>query len=616
MLWCSLPEISLCIGLIMIILYGLFSLSMSSPSFLPTKAFSSSSLSGFAKQTQGEKVGGSLNRSASLNMVNLFLGDVYFFSRLWPVMLLLGYAIDFNLTSIAGAAAQGLPLAAASVAAAEQGSAAALISLHAVHEGVESNFNLLSNVAFSSAIAYPGNNGIDILLIILTVVIMQSFKSFESVLLLLLAFVGQLFMLHSCDLVSFYICLEVQNFCFLVLCGLQPRVLKYNVPVASSSSILREAALKVNTNKASGSRPLAGVEASIKYLLLSAFSSGVLLFWFSVLYLRTGITTLSWGPLTSTPFSVAEYNSALTSHLGGVESSAASGGMPFESSVAGHGPALASHLALQEGVDSFIDVMPQMLILLALMFKLGGAPLHLWMIDIYSGVKRQLLMYIATAPKLSLFGFWVSTWHSVWTDFTVLMFVAFSMIIGCFGAYSQPTLRSLFAYSTVNEIGLMLMAIETAGFHSLFQHLTIYIVTMLLLWNNSDKRLFAVLAISLAGLPPLAGFFGKAWIFNSVAVGSLAGPYIGILIISLFCTGLSLVYYLRVFRLFAMNSLTSYKNVIFPAGVDSNAGVSHSMGIETRTYGSSALNLNIKLTSFCVIFLIFAPLFYIKPFVL
>lgn len=59
-----------------------------------------------------------------------------------------------------------------------------------------------------------------------------------------------------------------------------------------------------------------------------------------------------------------------------------------------------------EGVsDSFMDVVPQMLILLALMFKLGGAPLHLWMVDIYSGVKRQLLMYLSTAPKLSLFGF-------------------------------------------------------------------------------------------------------------------------------------------------------------------------------------------------------------------
>jgi hypothetical protein len=53
-----------------------------------------------------------------------------------------------------------------------------------------------------------------------------------------------------------------------------------------------------------GSRSLAGVEASIKYLLLSAFSSGVLLFWFSALYLQTGLTTLSWGPLTSTLLTV------------------------------------------------------------------------------------------------------------------------------------------------------------------------------------------------------------------------------------------------------------------------------------------------------------------------
>lgn len=495
-----MPELSLCIGLILIILYGLFSLSMSSRS---------SNLGPLDRKTQAD---GAL-------MVNLFLSDVYFFSRMWPAMLLLGYAIDFPL--------------------------------------METNQSLFD--AGASAIAYPYNNGVDILLIILTIIIMQSFKSFESILLLLLAFVGQLFMLHSCDLVSFYICLEAQNFCFLVLCGLQPRVLKYS--------------------STRGSRPLAGVEASIKYLLLSAFSSGVLLFWFSALYLRTGITTLSWGPLTSSFFEE------------------------------GDGP-----LGLNS--DSFMDVMPQMLILIALMFKLGGAPLHLWMVDIYSGVKRQLLMYLSTAPKLSLFGFWVSTWHSVWTDFTVLLFVALSMIIGCFGAYNQPTLRSLFAYSTINEIGLMLMALETAGFHSLFQHLSIYIVTMLLLWSNTDKRLFAVLAISLAGMPPFAGFFGKAWIFNSVASGAMAGPYLGILLISLFCTGLSLVYYLRVFRLFCMGTNSSFKNVIYPAGVDGNVGSVHNMGVETRTYGSGILDMNIKLTSFCVIFLLFAPLFYLKPFVL
>lgn len=519
-----MPELSLCIGLILIILYGLFSLSMSSRG----------SAGSSAMMALDNITGPSLDRSASLNMVNLFLSDVYFFSRMWPVMLLLGYAIDFPLFGANG----------------------------------------FSFEASATSLSYPGNNGIDVLLIFLTVVIMQSFKSFESVLLLLLAFVGQLFMLHSCDLVSFYICLEAQNFCFLVLCGLQPRVLKYSATQHSTSAFgVGPNAKRVGVSVVSGSRPLAGVEASIKYLLLSAFSSGVLLFWFSALYLRTGITTLSWGPLTSAPFDATQ-------------------------------------------TDSFMDVMPQMLILLALMFKLGGAPLHLWMVDIYSGVKRQLLMYLSTAPKLSLFGFWVSTWHSVWTDFTVLLFVALSMIIGCFGAYSQPTLRSLFAYSTINEIGLMLMAIETAGFHSLFQHLSIYIITMLLLWNNSDKRLFAILAVSLAGMPPLAGFFGKAWIFNSVATGAVAGPYLGVLLISLFCTGLSLVYYLRVFRLFSMGGMSGGKNIIYPAGVDNNAGLGYNMGVDTRTYSSGILDMNIKLTSFCVVFLFFAPLFYIKPFVL
>jgi NADH:ubiquinone oxidoreductase subunit 2 (subunit N) len=494
MLWCSLTELSLIIGLIMLIIYGLFCLSTQSSQLV-------------VNSTPLSNGGASYNRSGF--GVNLWLSDCYFFCSILPIMFILDYAID------------------------------------------------LFNAPFSNTTMINTSNSIiDILLVILTVVIMQSFRSFESKLLIIMAFIGQYFMLHSCDLVSFYICLEIQNFCFMVLCGLQPRSL-----------------FLVASNYKTGRRPLAGVEASIKYLLLSAFASGFLLFWFSALYLRTGITTLSWGPLTSTAFDTTQS-------------------------------------------DSFIDVMPQMLILIALMFKLGGAPLHLWMIDIYSGVKRQLLMYISTAPKLSLFGFWVSTWHSVWTDLTVLMFVAFSMIIGCFGAYSQPTLRSLFAYSTVNEIGLMLMAIETAGFHSLFQHLTIYIVTMLLLWNNSDKRLFAILAISLAGLPPLAGFFGKAWIFNSVATGAMAGPYIGILAISLFCTCLSLVYYLRVFRLFSMSGISSGKNIILPTGIESNAGVAHNMGIETRTYGYSALYLNVKLTSFCVIFLIFAPLFYIKPFVL
>ena len=248
-------------------------------------------------------------------------------------------------------------------------------------------------------------------------------------------------------------------------------------------------------------------------------------------------------------------------------------------------------------------------ILLAMMFKLGAAPLHLWMIDIYGGVKRQLLMYISTTPKLSLFGFWVSAWHQVWTDFSVALFVIFSMLLGSFGAYGQPALRALFAYSTVNEIGLMLMAVETAGFHSLFQHLTIYMISQLLLWNLSDKRLFSLLAVSLAGLPPLAGFFGKAFIFMHAA----SQQAYFLLLVSLFTTCLSLVYYLRVLRLFWSKPTAQTLRFVSEGHVRAIGISSNSCSLDQNFV---LVTNRIAFTSACVIFLCFSTFFFIKPFVL
>lgn len=446
MFWYSLIELDSLLSLILIIVYGLF----------------------------------------SLRSVNIHLADVYFFCRLYPILFVLGYYIDSCATTF--------------------------------------------------------TVSIDILLAVLVFVIMHSFKSFESVLLLLFAFIGSYFMLHSVDLLTFYIALEAQNFSFLVLCGLQS-----------------------NKNSSSFS-----VEAALKYFLLSAFSSGVLLFWFSTIYLQTGCSVLSF--------------------------------------------------------SNCLDASPlqTFMILSAMMFKLGAAPLHLWVVQIYSSVNRSLLMYISTAPKLSLFGFWVSSFHTVWTDFSVLLFAMFSIVLGSFGAYSQPALRAVFAYSTVNEIGLMLMALETAGFNSLFQHLGIYIVSQILLWNLDDKRLFSIAAVSLAGLPPLAGFFGKAWIFWSTInvtgkntqspdfadvnqLASYSNLYM-VLIVALFCTGVSLVYYLRVLRLFWNSSQGVSCRVI-------QFNRSRGVGISTVS-AYMPLDSRVMLISTCVILLIFLPVFLIKPFVL
>lgn len=411
--------------------------------------------------------------------LNLDLSHVYSFCRLIPILFVIG----MNIT--------------------ESSSCGSI------------NFSLNSMLA---------NINIDFLLAILLFIIMYSFNSFEAVLLLLFAFVAQYFMLHSMDLLTFYIALEAQNFCFLVLCGLQT--------ARDSSSF--------------------SVESAIKFMLLSAFSSGVILFWFSTIYLQTGLSILDNTSLQSFSF------------------------------------------------------------LVAIMFKIGAAPLHLWVVQIYSSVKRNLLMYIATAPKLSLFGWMFNSFHSIWTgsstpssgfaatSYSVILFAAFSLALGSLGAYSQPSLRALFAYSTINELGLMLMAMETAGFHSLFQHLSLYIISQILLWNMYDKRFFSIVAISLAGLPPLAGFFGKAWIFWNTG---LVGLYT-ILAGALFCTVISLVYYLRVLRLFwntGNNRVIqySYHTPVFPTHVDV-------MPTHNR----------VMLTSLCTVLLIFLPLFVIKPFVL
>lgn len=463
MLFLSMSELDLLLGLVMIILYGLY----------------------------------------SLRSKLLCLNDTVFFARSWPVLVLISYQVD------------GVDLFSSSS------------SFYLQNQQLVSNFVSL-----------------DSLLCVLTITIMYSFKSsFESTLLLMLAYLGQLGLMHSCDLVSFYICLELQNFVFLVLCGLQPD--SNSAPFSS---------------KGSGGF---SIEAALKFALLSAFSSGVLLFWFSALYLRTG----------------------------------------------------TSFLFFKSASLEFNNQMESFQILLALMFKLGVAPLHLWVVDIYGSVKRSLLMYISTVPKLSLFGFWVSSWHGVWTDFSIVLFALFSLILGTFGAYGQPALRALFAYSTINELGILLMAIETAGFHSLFQHLFIYMITQFLLWNLSDKRLFSLVAVSLAGLPPLLGFYGKAYIFAHVASTNL----IFTLLVALFTSVISLVYYIRVIRLFwTKPSNQSIYNV--DRGIVENH--SRTVGISSSTLcyfldSSTSLAVSrVYLTSAVAVFLVFGPVFFIKPFVL
>lgn len=550
----------------------------------------------------------------SLKSKMVYLSDVYLFCRLYPFFFVTGFLLD------SGSTGSGiLSLSSCFASLPEAGKS-------------EQGINLFNNDSYAFSLFKSSLLNLlpsfDMLLALLLFFIMFSFRSFEAVLLLLFAFIGQYYMLHSMDLLSFFIALEAQNFCFLVLCG---HCFSSTGPAFVFKKGAQQPSLSYN-KYTGGNNHSFTVEASLKYFLLSAFSSGVILFWFSILYLQTGSSSIYF-------------------------------------------------LAIDSGY--FGNNIYSYQILCAMMFKLGAAPLHLWVVQIYNGVKRQLILYIATAPKLALFGFWINSFSLAWTDYTLLLFSLFSLILGSFGAYSVPGLRSLFAYSTINEIGLLLSALEIAGFSSLMQHLSIYIISQLLLWNIDDKRLFSFVAVSLAGLPPLAGFFGKAWILwnlastaptasqipsvatqpsNQTAFGegeffkkaaSLASlPTFGegknngslcfsstglkstglytLLLVALFCTAVSLVYYLRVLRLFFNNAPIR----VFNGGLqaDSSIVASHktvfvqynkplSYSVVSASYpafgkGCVARDSRILLTSSCAILLMIIPFFFIKPFVL
>jgi NADH:ubiquinone oxidoreductase subunit 2 (subunit N) len=366
------------------------------------------------------------------------------------------------------------------------------------------------------------------LLALVMVVVLTHVRSLEGIVLLLIAYASQVYMVHSVDLLSFYVTLELGNFVFMVLCGLP------------------------STRTSTGASSYT-VEAGLKFLVLSAFSSGVLLYWFSAMYQLTGVTSLA--------FRGIEYDT------------------------------------LADGTQ----YLHSLLLLAVVMFKLGAAPVHLWVVQVYGVVDRWLLFYISTAPKISLFGFWVGAFQGVWTEYSILPFALLSTGLGALGAYSQSRVRMLLAYSTLNEIGLLLSAAETAGFNSLLQHLAIYVTAQVLLWTLLDTRLFPTLAVSLAGLPPLAGFFGKSWVFWHLGtVGSNT-----LLLVALVFTVLSLVYYVRLIRLFYAPRPEGATRYCRPAVTTVS-----SSAVYTSTYSMVAV------TSMATVLLVLLPFIVIRPFVI
>ncbi len=337
----------------------------------------------------------------------------------------------------------------------------------------------------------------------------------EYLILVLLALLGQHLLLMCTNLMALYLCLELQSFSLVVLCSL-------NYSNAYS------------------------VEAGMKYFLLSAFRSSLLLLGVGLIYWQTGLVDC------------------------------------------GH---LQELLLCTAGEASLTTWMGIWLVSLALLWKLARAPLHLWAADVYQGSWSSVTLLMSTLPKISVLGFWAHHWHNVWyqTFGTGLRwFRAASLIVGAVAPLAQVQIKRLLAFSSVGHMGFMLMplAAGSEGFSALWVYLIIYLITSLVTWgllfwpfgrpssagvapqyiwdlaglknsNPAAAAAWGIAVLSLAGLPPVGGFLGKLGVFWS----SLTVHQYALLSVALRATLLGSVYYLRVLKLAYVDQPTAWSSL-------------------------------------------------------
>jgi NADH-quinone oxidoreductase subunit N len=338
--------------------------------------------------------------------------------------------------------------------------------------------------------------------------IRQQINNFEYFILILCAVLGLLFLISSYDLISLYLAIEMQSLCLYVL-----------------------AASKKNSSFST--------EAGLKYFLLGSFSSALLLFGMSILYGCTGTTNFE----------------NFTLLLSGVDLD----NFSTTSSI--------SNALLFVGAAFF--------------FKIAAAPFHMWSPDVYEGSPTSSTIFFAVIPKIALFAVFIRMFQTVFSSFedTLLIMTIFfsicSVIVGSFAALKQRKLKRLLAYSSVSHVGYLLLAFSAnsiEGTQALFFYLVIYMITSLSLWSvilsintstNTERSktlidfasvstanpligLTGMMALfSLAGVPPLAGFYAKMAVFLS-AIGS---SLIFVSLIAILCSVVSSVYYIRLIKI-------------------------------------------------------------------
>ena len=326
---------------------------------------------------------------------------------------------------------------------------------------------------------------------------------FEVSVLILLATVGMMMMVSAGDLLALYLGLELQSLALYVL-----------------------AAVRRDDVRSS--------EAGMKYFVLGALSSGMLLYGASLLYGFTGTTSFA-----------------------GIEAAVSA-------------PGAVTNIGLIAGL---------VFLLVGLAFKISAVPFHMWTPDVYEGAPTPVTAFFAAAPKLAALALFARVLFDgfgglfiQWQKIVIFLALA-SMLLGAFAAIGQTNIKRLMAYSGIGNIGYALVGLAAgtaSGVRGVLVYMAIYVVMTLGTFacilamrrqgryveqisdlsglSRRQPLLAAALSIfmfSLAGIPPLAGFFGKLYVFLAAVEANLTW----LAIVGVLTSVVGAYYYLRIVKL-------------------------------------------------------------------
>jgi NADH-quinone oxidoreductase subunit N len=329
----------------------------------------------------------------------------------------------------------------------------------------------------------------------------QGLAKFEYPILLLFSTVGMMIMLSANDLITLYIGLELLSLSLYVV-----------------------AAFDRDNGRSA--------EAGLKYFVLGALASGLLLYGSSLVYGFSGTTNFD---------------------------------------------RIADAIGTAEAVP-FGLVVGLVFVLAALAFKVSAVPFHMWTPDVYEGAPTPVTAFFASAPKVAAIGLLTRVaagpfgdLAGQWQQIIILCSLA-SMILGALAAIGQTNIKRLMAYSSIGHVGYALMGLAVGselGVRALLVYMAIYLFTnvgafaVLIAMRRNGQSLekvddlaglgrtdpamalaMTLFMFSMAGIPPLAGFFGKYFVIGA----AIQGGYVTLAVVGVLASAVSAYYYLRVIK--------------------------------------------------------------------